>query len=90
MNEQIIIEKSDLADLIKKIVKAAVKEGTEAALHAAQAEQLLDKMAAANFLGIKSYTTFRKMAETPGFPLSINGKFKRADLQSWLHQRGRS
>ena len=88
MNEpQTYITHADLAEVIV-CLKQAVRESTKAALSEAMAEQLLDKMAAANLCGFKSYTTFAKLAKTPGFPLSVNGKFRRAEIERWLQMNG--
>ena len=83
-NQNIIIPFADLV----RLTRHAVSNGVELALERLAEEQLLDKRAAGKLCGIKSYTTFKKLSSTPGFPLSIGGKFRRAEIETWLKTRG--
>lgn len=82
--ENIIIPFADLVRLTRHVVSNSV----ELALQRLAEDQLLDKRAAGKLCGIKSYTTFKKLSSTPGFPLSVGGKFRRAEIESWLKVRG--
>lgn len=77
----------DLNDL-KGLLEAAARRGAEIALEKNNQPQMLDKAAAAALLGIKSYSTLKKMASTPGFPLSVRGRFSRSELEAWAGKRG--
>lgn len=83
-NQKITIEFADLV----RLTRHAVSNGVELALQRLAEEQLLDKREAAKLCGIKSYTTFKKLAALPGFPLSLQGKFRRAEIETWLKTRG--
>lgn len=80
------ITHAEMSEVIANL-RLIVRESTKEALADVLADQLLDKRTAAAICGFKSYTTFAKLAKTPGFPLSINGKFRRAELEHWLRSR---
>lgn len=66
------------------LLESAAQRGAEIALREFSKPQLMDRGSTLEYLGIKAYSTLRKLEATPGFPMPTCGKYSRQQLEEWL------